>query len=467
MSAAFRVADIARWCDGRIAQRGIDNAAGALSAVVTDSRKSCAGALFVALRGALHDAHDHLDEAVSKGAQALLVERAARVPAAVAVVVVQDTTRALGALAAGHRAAFDGALVAITGSNGKTTTKEMCAAILSEAQPTLRNEGNLNNMIGLPLTLLAREERHRALVVELGMNQRGEIAKLAAIAKPTVGVVTNVGMAHIEGLGTREQIALEKGDLLAALDASATAVVNADDALLMKQTARCLDGVKLLRFGMRRDADFSARELRETASGFDFELQSPVGATSVSISGLAETSVMNALAASAAAFAAGARLEDLATGLAKAMPPTGRMTKRPLAGGGALIDDSYNANPQSLEAALQSLARRSAAGVAVLGDMGELGACAERAHDTAGARAAELELGGLVALGVHAPRVTKAAVAAGMDPQRTHIACDHADAARAAQRLRAPGAWLLVKGSRAMHMERVVEALTQRKEGDA
>ena len=228
MSAQLRAADVAEWTGGVLRQ---GSPATELGGVSIDTRTLAAGELFVAIAGPNHDAHSFLAKAAAAGAGGLLILRGRPLPAEVKpelpVIEVADTTRALGALAAGHRARFEGPVVAITGSNGKTTTKEMCAAILGWAAPCLKTQGNLNNEFGVPLTLLRRRESDRSIVVEIGMNHRGEIAPLAAIARPSVGVVTNVGSAHIEHLGSREAIALEKGDLLAALPAGGTAVIPA------------------------------------------------------------------------------------------------------------------------------------------------------------------------------------------------------------------------------------------------
>jgi len=466
VSEPFRMADARAWSGGTLAAGPADTRC---TGVSIDTRSVAAGDLFVAIRGARHDAHAYLERALAGGAAGLVVEKGRPwPPGAAAVLVVDDTTRALGALAAGHRAGFHGPLVAITGSNGKTTTKEMCAAILAEGGPCLRNRGNLNNQYGLPLTLLEREGRHRSIVVEIGMNHRGEVAALAAIARPTVGVLTNVGTAHIEFLGSREEIAREKGDLLAALPADGTAVVNADDPRACAQAQRT--GARVLRFGAAAAADVRAEKVADLgASGFAFALRTPWGDAAVRVAGLGETSVPNALAAAAAALAAGARLDQVAGGLARYAPAGGRMQARRLPGGARLIDDSYNANPQSMEAALRSLARLRGDGraLAVLGDMGELGAEAVPAHREAGALAARLGVDLLVALGEHAGEVGEGARAAGLDAARIHAGGSHEEAARLLRALLEPGDWVLVKGSRSMRMERVIEALASGAEGDA
>jgi UDP-N-acetylmuramoyl-tripeptide--D-alanyl-D-alanine ligase len=352
--------------------------------------------------------------------------------------------------------------VAITGSNGKTTTKEMCAAILGVAAPCLKNPGNLNNHWGLPLTLLQRAEGDRSVVVELGMNHRGEIAELAAIARPTVGVITNVGVAHIEHLGSQEEIALEKGDLVAGLPADATAVLNADDPRVAAQAQRT--AARVLRFGRGPTADVRAEDVRPLAAGgFRFRLLAPAGDVRVEVAGLGDTTLANALAAAAGALAAGARLQDVAAGLARHRPVCGRLQPLELPGGALLIDDTYNANPQSMEVALRLIDElkraRGGRALAVLGDMGELGASAAAAHAEVGALAARLGIDLLVAVGEHASRTARAALAAGLAPGAVAVARDHGDAALRIGSQLADGDCVLVKGSRAAHMETVVRAL--------
>jgi UDP-N-acetylmuramoyl-tripeptide--D-alanyl-D-alanine ligase len=459
--ARFTLEEAARWTGGRLVAGAASTACRGVS---IDSRAVAPGMLFVAIRGPRHDGHAFLVDAVGAGAAALLVQRGATLPAdAGAVIEVDDTTRALGALGVGCRARLRGPLVAITGSNGKTSTKEMCAAILALRAPCLKTEGNLNNQFGLPLTLLRLEEEHRAAVIELGTNHPGEIAALAAIAAPTVGVITNVGTAHIEFLGSREGIAREKGALFEALPGTGTAVANADDPLVLGALARTR--ARVVRFGRARDADVRAeREEPAAAGGVAFELVSPAGRARARVAGVGRIPVMNALAATAAALAAGASLDDVVAGLAAYRPPHGRLERVALSGDVVLLDDSYNANPQSMEVALRSLVELRGAGraVAVLGDMGELGVEAAAAHRRTGRLAAELGVDLVFALGALAGEVVAGAVEAGMDPSRTATACDADElACRVGAALRRRD-WVLVKGSRSMQMERVVRALASR-----
>jgi UDP-N-acetylmuramoyl-tripeptide--D-alanyl-D-alanine ligase len=462
MSARFDVADVLRWTGGTLV---CGEARRRCHGVGIDSRRVAEDQLFVAIRGPRHDAHEFLAQAAAAGAACLVVARDAALPEAVrercAVVAVPDTTAALAALAAGHRRSFDGPVVAITGSNGKTTTKEMCAAILGVRGPCTRTEGNLNNQFGLPLSLLARDASHWAVVVEIGMNHAGEIAPLAAIARPSVGVITNAGTAHIEHLGSQDAIAREKGALFEALGEDAVAVANADDARVVAQLSRTK--ARALRFGLGPDADVRAGHVvADGAQGCRFELSTPNGGIAARVAGVGRIPVINALAAAAAALAAGATLDEIAEGLARYRPPGGRLQPIALPRGGVLLDDTYNANPQSMDVALRSLAEQKGAqrGIAVIGDMGELGATAAAAHRAAGRLAATLGLDFVFALGAHAERVVAGAVEGGLAADRAGAARDHDELAERVRAVLRDGDWVLVKGSRSMQMERVVAALT-------
>ncbi|MGE4606373.1 MAG: UDP-N-acetylmuramoyl-tripeptide--D-alanyl-D-alanine ligase, partial [Myxococcota bacterium] len=392
MTVPFDIADLVRWTSGSLSRGSPDTM---LRGVSIDSRSVESGELFIAIVGPNHDGHRFCGMARERGAACLLVERGREgsldSQGGVAIVSVDETTCALGALGAAHRASFSGPVVAITGSNGKTTTKEMCASILSVAAPCHRTPGNLNNQFGLPLTLLSRDEHDCTMVVELGMNHRGEIAELVRLARPSVALITNVGTAHIEHLGSREEIAMEKGDIVATLPSEATAVLNADDAEVMSQAERT--AARILTFGTGGDADVRAVRVGELAGGgYTFELVTPSGSTDAEVKGLGHTALVNALAASAAALSAGASLRAIAAGLANHEPIDGRLQQRELAGDILLVDDTYNANPQSTEAALRMLAARKGTqrALAVLGDMSELGEASEAAHRYTGTLAAKL-----------------------------------------------------------------------------
>ncbi|MCR9097543.1 MAG: UDP-N-acetylmuramoyl-tripeptide--D-alanyl-D-alanine ligase [bacterium] len=463
MSAAATVDDLCGWANGQIIRGRGDQT---FTGTKIDSREIGAGDLFVAIVGPNHDAHRFLGDVLIGGAAGALVQMD-RVEETVArtdgfLVHVDDTTVALGALGRGHRERFDGPLIGITGSNGKTTTKELCAGILQIAGPTLATRGNLNNNFGVPLTLLRRSDEDRYAVVEMGMNHRHEIAALAEIARPTIGVLTNVGTAHIEFLGSRENIALEKGDLLVALPASGTAIVDRDEPLAFAQSKRTKASV--LTFGRGAEADLRASATRFLDQGaFAFQLETPFGRGEIKVSGLAETIVDNALAAAGGAFAAGVSFETVAEGLAAHRGVAGRMQPRPFPNDVLVIDDAYNANPQSMQNALETLARLDTAGSrhAVLGQMGELGDEALAAHEALGRLAGELRLDGLFLLGDHASRTAEAAREAGLDAGRIVLGPDHETLARALRDRLGKGDRVLVKGSRAARMERVIELLEE------
>jgi UDP-N-acetylmuramoyl-tripeptide--D-alanyl-D-alanine ligase len=463
MSIPFSASSAANWTGGSVL-RGSGEAR--FAGVSIDSRAITPGQLFVAIVGPNHDAHHYLSEAAAKGAAGLLIERGRELPEGLApdlpAIAVDDTTRGLGALARGHRAEFDGPVIAITGSNGKTTTKEMCAAILSMAAPCLKNTGNLNNQFGLPVTLLRRSASDRSVIVELGMNHRGEIAQLVDIARPTVGIITNVGTAHIEYLGSRDEIALEKGDLVAGLPRNGTAVLNADDPHAAAQAARA--SARILLFGSRSDAHVRAENARcVDGRSWKFDLAAPSGRIPVEVAGMGETAWKNALAAAAGALATGASVDQVAAGLARYEPVLGRLARVDLPGGALLIDDTYNANPQSMEIALRLLAELSERGrsLAVIGDMGELGETAAVAHRETGRLAADLGIDFLFAMGERAEDVARGAEEGGMSRERVRIGRDCRDVAGRVNEILASGDCVLVKGSRAMKMERVVELIAK------
>lgn len=461
MIVATRADRICEWTGGRLIAGRADQCA---RGTRIDSREVGPDELFVAIVGPNHDAHRFVPEVLAKGAAGVLVARGRSeetlVPGRAFVIEVEDTTRALADLGRGQRGDFTGPLVGITGSNGKTTTKELCTAILARMGPTLATRGNLNNNYGVPLTLLSRREEDVYAVVEMGMNHRHEIAALCAIAQPTIGVLTNVGTAHIEFLGSREAIAEEKGDLLASLPATGTAVVGRDDPLAFAQSRRT--GARVLGFGRDPRADLRASRVRFLDEGaFVFDFDSPFGRRELCVPGLAETMVENALAAAGGALAAGATLDAVEQGLAAYAGVPGRMQPRVLPGGILAIDDTYNANPQSMRTALETLARLEQKGrrFAVLGKMGELGEAAEIAHLELGRLAASLGLDELFVLGPDAAKIAVGAREAGMPSARVHFENEvPALAQRIAARV-AEGDRLLFKGSRAARVERVIEAL--------
>ncbi len=462
MTVAFSPEDALNWARGRWVS-GSEKSP--FLGVGIDARSIAPGQLFLAIRGERHDAHKFIGDALARGATGLVVEESwlseNSPPDGPCTLAVPDSTRALGALAKGHRGRFSGPVVAVTGSNGKTTTKELIHSILSVSGPCLKNHGNLNNEFGLPLTLLARQEEDLKAVVELGMNHRGEIARLAAIARPDVGVITNIGSAHIEFLGSREEIANEKGDLIPGLANEGVAVLNHDDPGVMSQAHRVTG--RLRTFGLEAGADVRAEDVRTEPGGYyAFRLVAPEGSVLIRVPGLADTTVINALAASAASLAAGADLDEIARGLARFGGVPGRMVGRKMAGGGHLVDDTYNANPQSMRSAMENLVRLGVDGrcIAILGDMGELGDASEESHRALGRLAAQLGIDQLFLLGENARWVAEEALAGGMSQSAIQIDMERTTLTQSVLEVVQPGDWVLVKGSRAMHMERLVDILT-------
>ncbi len=436
-----------------------------VAGVSTDTRTIVPGSLFVALRGESFDAHDYLAEAAAKGAAAAVVSEAWSAGHAppLPALAVPDTLIALGAVARLHRRRFSIPFVGVTGSNGKTTTREMIAAILATRGPVLKTEGNLNNDVGVPLTLFRLDASHASAVIELGMNHPGEIARLTAIAEPQVGVVTLAAPAHLEGLGTVEAVADAKAELYQGLPAGGIVVANADDPRMLKRAVA--SGRRMLTFasGRGRRGDVVVLEvLSQGDDGLRFVLGVGNRELPVHIPALVGAhNAANAAAAAAAAIALGASDREIVQGLAAVRPVGRRLRLDTLPSGLRLVDDCYNANPASRSAALGTvvaLARGAGARpVAVLGDMLELGAFEAEAHRGLGAEAAACGVGLLAAFGPRSRAVAEAARAAGLDAFHTE-ALD-ALVAWARERLRPSSDVLLVKGSRGMKLERLVEAL--------
>jgi UDP-N-acetylmuramoyl-tripeptide--D-alanyl-D-alanine ligase len=434
------------------AGRLLGNGATRITSVCTDSRAVVPGCLFVALRGERFDGHGFVAAAFQAGAAAVLVERPVaglREPA----LLVGDTRRAYGEIAAGWRRRFSLPVIAVTGSNGKTTVKEMLAAILAQAcgEPArLATEGNLNNEIGVPATVLRLSAAHRAAVIELGMNHPGEIAWIAGIAAPTVALVNNAQREHQEFLGTVRATAIENGAAITALPADGVAVFPADDphAPLWRDLA---GGRRCIGFGQTAECDVAAAP-DAIPGGFVIRVGGREIPVALAIDGA--HNVRNALAAAACALAAGIEPDVIAAGLAAFRPVGGRMARVPCASGATLIDDSYNANPDSVRAAIDVLAAAPRPRVLVLGDMGEVGEHGERYHDEVIGYAAQRGVDHLLGLGAATTRAIRAAGAAGFE---AYDAIEPLLARVAA--LARPGVTLLVKGSRFMRMERVVAAL--------
>lgn len=430
------------------------------SRLSTDSRSVGVGELFVPLVGARFDGHVFIKECFEKGAAGALCQKGKKVSPVDGrtLVEVDDTLRALQDIAHYIRKRrTDLLVVGVTGTNGKTTTKEMLASVLSVRGPVLRNTGNLNNEIGLPLTLMELKDEHWAAVLEMGMSGFGEIARLAEIAEPHVGVITNVGPAHIENLGSLDGIAKAKGELIAALPAEGKAVLNLDDPRLQGFVAENRE--RAVTFGLRPGANVTADEVDETLRGVSFRLITPGGSAHVTLPVMGAHNVYNALAAAAAAWSMGLSVDEIKEGLERFSPVKMRMELVEVAGA-LVINDAYNANPASMAAALTALASiKDGRRVAVLGDMLELGDAAGKAHYDTGRLAGSEGLALLVLVGERAEDTARGAVEAGMAEENIVVASSREEAASVLSGKLRPGDHVLVKGSRGMKMEKVIELL--------
>ena len=454
---------LALWL-GQAPQNAAPGAAASVYGITTDSRAVTPGMLFVALRGERFDAHDFLDAVTQQGAAAVVVERippGLRIPA----IVVPDTRVALGRIAHCWREQFAIALLAVTGSNGKTTVKEMLAAILSAAYGTdnsLATRGNFNNEIGLPLTLLRLLPQHQAAVVELGMNHPGEIAVLADIARPTLALVNNAQREHQEFMSSVEAVARENGAVLSALPADGVAVFPFEDdyAWVWRELAGAR---RIISFGLDAQATVSATytarplgsEMDVTVRNSDDTLQQ----FHIKLAAIGEHNVRNALAATACALGAGIAVAAIVRGLAGFEPVSGRLQHKTAASGALVIDDTYNANPDSVRAAIDVLAQAAAPRVLVLGDMGEVGSASQQFHAEIGAYASARGIMHFLAFG----EATRDAVQAFNDAAVSATPARHFETieavSAAAEQVAVATASVLVKGSRFMKMERVVQHL--------
>lgn len=420
-----------------------------VAGVSTDTRQLSANDLYVALRGDHFDGHAFVETAAQRGAIAAIVDQ--RTPTAVAQLVVADTRVALGVVARCNRRHFSGPVIGITGSAGKTTCKEMIAAILSRCGTTLATQGNFNNEIGVPQTLLKISDEHRYAVIEMGAAKAGDISYLCQFAEPTVGVVTAVMPAHLKGFGSLETIARTKGELFSGLAADGVAVINADEkfAPLWRQLAGAR---RVVSFGFADGADVTARAIEYSLEGTQFELKAPQGRMEISLALLGLHNLRNALAAAAVALTVGAPLSAIRDGLAGLKPVAGRLQPRRGLTGNTVIDDSYNANPGAVKAAIDVLAGYTGRRLLILGHMAELGADSEALHCEV-ARHAKLR--GIEALWLVSPWAQSMAKEFGADARiyennEALIAqIRHTDTADA----------ILVKGSRSTHMEAVVATL--------
>ena len=443
------LSQVAAWVEGR--HLGDDVT---VEAVGTDTRALPPGALFVALRGEHFDAHSLIPQAEAAGASALLLHR--DVPTSLPRILCADTEEALGELAAGLQKGRPAVVVALTGSNGKTSVKMLTHGILSRAGRTYLNPGNRNNEIGLPLAVIDAPEDAQFAIYEMGAGKPGDIAYLASIAPPQVALVNNIAPAHIERMGSLLGIAETKGAIYEALPDDGVAVINADDAFA-PYFMQIAGSRRIFRFGIENGGDVHASRIRHEVDGSRFILHTPAGRADVRLPLPGVHNVMNALGASALALAAGADFDAIVQGLENAAPVKGRQIAHPLGGGAVLVDDRYNANPGSVLAAIATLSQSGQPAWLVLGDMAELGPGASVLHSEIGSQAKAAGIEGLWTVG----KLSRSAAAA-FGPGATHFDSQDAlvQALRDALAARGDGSLrVLVKGSRSSAMDKVVAAL--------
>ncbi len=445
---------IATWIDGELSGGGT---AAEVEAVCTDSRALKPGALFVALRGEKFDGHAFVSQAARSGAAGAVVEEipADLPPGKFAVIKVPDTLAALQRMAAAYRRTLPAKVINITGSNGKTSTKDFTAAVLSERGRVAKTEGNLNNHIGLPLTILRASAKDDFGVFEIGMNHPGEIAPLARIARPDAGVITNIGVAHIEFMGSREAIALEKGMLAEAVGQAGFVVLPVDDTFTDSIAARTQ--AKVVRAGLEH-GDVYASEVKADSGGSRFVAHARGGSAEGRIEAPGRHMVANAMLAVAVGLEYGVPLDACLEGLSRAKLTRGRL-ERKMVRGICVLDDSYNANPDSMVAALQTLGQMPGRRIAVLGQMNELGVESESGHRRVGEAAALEKIDCVITVGGIASGIAAAAREHGVrhafTPETT------AEAAALLRGMARNGDTVLIKGSRSVKMETIIEELAR------
>lgn len=438
------------------------------SGISIDSRAISPEEIFVAIKGETHDGHRFLGDVVDRGICCLIIEesKCPELPLkewetkGVGCVAVSDTTRALGDLAGFNRKRYHIPVIAITGSNGKTTTRKMTASVAGRQFCTLSSRKNFNNEIGVPLTLFELSEAHERAVLELGMNNPGEIRRLAEICQPDAGIITNIGPAHIGRLGSMDAIMNAKGELLEKIKSGGTAVLNADDPRILQLSKRVESPNHILFFGVSQDARIRAESVQEAERGISFTLVLPEESIPIRLGIHGTFMVSNALAAAAAGYLLGLSGEEIKAGLEGFEPAHGRMNILETRGGIHIIDDTYNANPGSAEAAIMTLKtlKGRGRGIFVVGDMFELGDYSQEMHKSIGSAAVRHDVSCLYATGQFAEAVAAGAKACGMDSRGIFIGTK-TEIAEALKNSLVPGDWVLVKGSRAMAMEDIVELI--------
>ncbi|MBW2028464.1 MAG: UDP-N-acetylmuramoyl-tripeptide--D-alanyl-D-alanine ligase [Deltaproteobacteria bacterium] len=462
MWGRIRVSEIADVIGGRMVSGAGDTVVQGLS---TDTRQMGPGEAFWALKGERFDGHDFVDQAVARGASCVVADRdvSGRLPGKkdTPLLMVADTLRALGDLANWWRKEHAVRVAVITGSVGKTSTKEMAWEILSLRDEPLKNKGNFNNLIGLPLTILGLRPEQRRAVLEMGMNQPGEIARLTEIADPDVGLITRIGRAHLEGVGDLAGVARAKTELLTKISRRSQAILNGDDNLLMETAAPF--GREFLTFGLGRDNDVrghGAEDMGPEGVAFRLRFQGEEAKIRLRVPG--QHNIYNALAAAAIALCMGEPLENVVKGLENYRGMPGRFMVTRLENGAVLVDDTYNSNPASLKAAMESVEALAADGGRIiigLGDMLELGENAREAHLEAGSMVAELGAAYFAALGDYAEDMIRGALDKGFPRERTAVVRDHGEMVDALRERMRGGDLVFLKGSRKVGLDRVAERL--------
>lgn len=455
----LKISDILSVINGRLIQGDVDVI---FTGVSTDTRSIKPGDLFIALIGENTNGHIYAESAISSGAAGIIVSEPdfACSSSAAPIIAVEDTLFALGETAGYYRNLFDIKMIGVTGSVGKTMTREMIASIIDKKFKVLKNEMNFNNEIGVPMTLFKLDYSYQIGVIEMAMRGIGEIKRLAEISQPSIGVITNIGDSHIERLGSRDKIADAKSELISLLPVSGYAILNKDDEYyeyLCKKTS-----AHVVSFGFVGDADISAENVISNEQGFfSFTLNTPIGSIFVQLPVMGMHSVKNALAASAASYCAGADLNTIAAGLSDFQLPSMRMEFKITENGCSVLNDCYNASPASMQAALQTLGAISGYNrkIAVLGDMFELGDFAHSAHHDVGNRVLENGINILVAVGDLSKETMNAAIAAGMPVNDVHWCANSDEAASFVKELVRADDLILIKGSRGMQMEKIFKEL--------
>lgn len=460
----LKVGEILKATGGRLIQGDLK---GEISGISTDSRKIKKDDLFIALKGPRYDGQDFIQEALDKGACGALISRSRFTDPDICrgargsrfTILVKDTLKALGQIAQYYREKFDLPVVAVTGSTGKTTTKDMIASILSKKFSVLKTEGNFNNEVGVPLTLFRLSREHEVAVLELGMSALGEIERLTRISSPKIGVMTNVGEVHLQYLGNIQRVALAKAELVYALGKDDVAILNIDDPYIrdMKKGIKA----RIITYGIREKAEVEAKEIENLREkGMRFTLRIIEESLSLHLRCLGYHNIYNALAAASAAYALGIKEEMIREGLSHFQPLAGRMRIIKI-GGLTILDDTYNASPKSFIAAIETLENLSSRGrkVLVAGDMLELGKRAPLAHKETGAYVAHSGIDTLITCGNLAGYIAQGAMEAGMKEKRIVSCRNKEETGERLSSLAKEGDTILIKGSRATGMEEIIQKL--------